>query len=112
MRYQSDLTAKEWERVKHHFEPRERRGSGHKHGKKEIVDGILYVARTGCQWRQLPNDCPPWKTVYDHFRNWNLRGVWERALDEITALQRKKRQGGDPQLRAHRLPERQDAVCQ
>jgi putative transposase len=112
MGYQSDLQAKEWDQVKHHFTPRERRGSGHKHSKKAIVDGILYVARTGCQWRQLPNDCPPWKTVYDHFRNWNLRGVWERALEEITALQRKKRQGGDAQLRTPRLPECQDAVCQ
>ena len=90
MRYQSDLQAREWEQVKHHFEPRDRRGSGHKQSKKDIVDGIVYVARTGCQWRQLPNDCPPWKTVYDHFRTWNLRGVWERAVAEITALQRKK----------------------
>ena len=56
MRYQSDLQAQEWEQVKHHFEPRERRGSGHKHSKKAIVDGILYVARTGCQWRRLTNE--------------------------------------------------------
>lgn len=110
MSYPSDLTAAHWEQIAHHFEPRDRRGSGHKHAKKQIVDGILYVVRTGCQWRQLPNDCPPWKTVYDHFRNWNLRGVWEHALSDITELLRKKRQGSDPQLRAHRLSEHQDAV--
>jgi len=91
MSYPSDLTAAQWEQIDHHFQPRTRRGSGHKHPKKQIVDGILYVVRTGCQWRQLPTDFPPWKTVYDHFRNWNLRGVWERALGEITELQRKKR---------------------
>ena len=91
MSYPSDLTAAYWEQIDHHFEPRDRRGCGHKHPKKQIVDGILYVVRTGCQWRQLPTDFPPWKTVYDHFRNWNLRGVWERALSEITELQRKKR---------------------
>jgi len=41
MRYQSDLTAQEWEQVKHHFAPRDRRGSGHKHHKKDLVDGIV-----------------------------------------------------------------------
>jgi putative transposase len=96
MSYPSDLEAAHWEQIAHHFEPRDRRGSSHKHPKKEIVEGILYVVRTGCQWRQLPNDCPPWKTVYDHFRNWNLRGVWERTLSEITALQRKKRAKRSP----------------
>ena len=55
MSYPSDLTAAHWEQIDHHFEPRDRRGSGHKHAKKQIVDGILYVVRTGCQWRQLPN---------------------------------------------------------
>src|SRR4051812_36580122 len=91
MSYPSDLTAAHWEQIDHHFQPRDRRGSGHKHPQKQIVDGILYVVRTGCHWRQLPTDFPPWQTVYDHFRTWNLRGVWERALSEITAVQRKKR---------------------
>jgi transposase len=76
MRYPSDLEAAHWEQMAHHFALRDRRGSGHKHTKKQLVDGILHVARTGCQWRQLPTDCPPWKTGYDHFRKWNLRGVW------------------------------------
>ena len=110
MSYPSDLTPAHWEQIAPHFAPRDRRGSGHKHTKKQIVDGILYVVRTGCQWRQLPTDCPPWKTVYDHFRTWNLRGVWEHALEEITALQRKKRPKRPPPLRAHRLAERQNAV--
>jgi putative transposase len=91
MSYPSDLTAAHWEQIDHHFQPRDRRGSGHKHPQKQSVDGILYVVRTGCQWRHLPTDFPPWKTVYAQFRHWNLRGVWERALSERTALQRKKR---------------------
>jgi putative transposase len=90
MSYPSDLTDRQWERINHHFAPRDPRGSSHKHPKKQIVDAILYVVRTGCQWRQLPHDLPPWKTVYDHFRNWNLRGVWETALEEINQRARKK----------------------
>ena len=104
MSYPSDLTAAHWAQIAHHFQPRDRRGRGHKHPKKQIVDGILYVVRTGCQWRQLPNDFPPWKTVYDHLRNWNLRGVWERALDEILRLQRKKTPKRPPPVMASSTP--------
>ena len=88
--YPSDLTQKEWAQIAPHFTLRDRRGSGCIHEKKVIVDAILYVVKTGCQWRALPNDFPPWKTVYDHFSKWNKRGVWEAALDELNQLHRKK----------------------
>jgi putative transposase len=91
MSYPSALEAAHWQQMAHHFEPRDRRGSGHKRSQEQIVKGILYVVRTGCQWRPLPKDCRPWKTVYEHFRTWKLRGVGERALRESTARQRKKR---------------------
>src|ERR1035437_3564842 len=39
---------------------------------------MLYVVKTGCQWRQLPSNFPPWKTVHEHFRAWRDSGVWER----------------------------------
>jgi transposase len=48
-----------------------------------IVDAILYVVRTGCAWRYLPADFPPWETVYGRFRQWNKRGVTERVLIEL-----------------------------
>ena len=89
--YPSDLSDQEWELIAHHFEPKDRRGSGHIHSKKRVVDAILYVVKGGIGWRMLPHDFPPWKTVYDHFRNWNQRGVWEAALDELNALHRKKK---------------------
>ena len=88
--YPSDLSEKEWELIQHHFEPKDPRGRGHKHSKKAIVDAILYLVRGGIQWRMLPKDFPPWKTVYDHFSRWNKRGVWAIALDEINQLHRKK----------------------
>jgi putative transposase len=50
---------------------------------REITNAILYVLKTGCQWRQLPNDLPPWKTVYDHFRRWQKRGVLAQIRDVL-----------------------------
>jgi len=89
--YPSDLSDEEWELICHHFAPKDRRGSRHKHPRKLMVDAILYVVKGGIPWRLMPNDFPCWKTVYDHFRNWNQRGVWEAALDELNQLHRKKK---------------------
>ena len=49
-----------------------------KHGLREILDGIFYVVRTGCQWRCLPHEYPPWQTVFWWFRRWRLDGTWDR----------------------------------
>jgi putative transposase len=53
------------------------------HERREIVNAILYVLRTGCQWRALPHDLPSWKTVYTYFRTWRLDGTWERIHDAL-----------------------------
>jgi transposase len=50
---------------------------------RSIIDAILYVVRSGCAWRYLPADFPPWQTVYAHFNRFNERGVTERILDEL-----------------------------
>ena len=88
--YPSDLTDKEWEIIKHHFEPKDQRGNSYIHEKKHIVDAILYVVKGGVQWRMMPSDFPPWQTVYDHFSEWNKKGVWEKALDELNKMHREK----------------------
>ncbi len=49
----------------------------------EVVNGIFYVLRSGCAWRLLPHDFPPWQTVYGYFRNWRLVGVWEQMNDAL-----------------------------
>jgi len=54
-----------------------------KHPFRDIVDAILYLDRSGCSWRQLPVDFPPWQTVYGWFKRWKQRGVTERILDEL-----------------------------
>ncbi len=90
MGYPSDLSESEWQLIEHHFQPATKRGSAAKHKKKQIVDAILYVLKGGIPWRMMPNDCPPWQTVYDHFSRWNKKGVWEAALDEVNRRHREK----------------------
>ena len=66
------------------------RGAKSIHSKQTIVNAILYVVETGCQWRLLPRDFPPWQTVYDHYRRWNQRGIWQEVLDFLNARTRVK----------------------
>lgn len=49
------------------------------HGRRISVNAILYLLRRGCAWHGLPNDVPPWETVYHAFRRWHLDGTWQRA---------------------------------
>jgi len=90
MGYPSDLDEAEWECIRHQFEPKDRRGRRRIHSLRSIVNTILYVLTSGCQWRMLPSDFPPWKTVYDQFSRWNKLGIWEAALDQVNAASRKK----------------------
>ena len=48
------------------------------HDQREILDAVFYVMRSGCPWRLLPHDYPPWKTVFHYFRAWRIDGTWER----------------------------------
>ena len=50
---------------------------------RAILDAVFYVLKSGCPWRLLPRDFPPWKTVYDWFRRWRIDGTWERLNDEL-----------------------------
>ena len=48
------------------------------HSPREILNAVFYVLKTGCQWRMLPREFPPWKTVFHYFRTWRIDGTWER----------------------------------
>jgi putative transposase len=65
------------------------------HGLRAILDAVFYVLKSGCPWRLLPKDFPPWKTVYDWFRRWRIDGTWERLNTELRELLR-VRLGRDP----------------
>jgi putative transposase len=99
--YPSDLTDGQWARLAPLVPAPSRRGRPRATDARRAVDGILYVLRTGCQWRYLPREYPPWQTVYWYFRRWQHDGTWERAND---ALRRRSR------VAAGRRPEPTAAV--
>jgi putative transposase len=88
--YPSDLNDNEWELIEHFFERPDPRGNKGYHSKRTIVNGIFYVIKGGIQWEMLPNDFPPYKTVYDHYNRLCKRGVWEKVLDFLNQKHREK----------------------
>src|SRR5919202_650150 len=76
--YPSDLSDPEYATLLPHLPPPAGRGRPWKHPLREVLDGIFYVVRTGCQWRALPHEYPPWQTVFWWFRRWRLDGTWEQ----------------------------------
>lgn len=87
--YPSDLTDAEWEILEPLIPAISEEAIHIKYTRREIVNGILYVLRSGCPWRLMPHDLPAWGTVYDYFRQWQKQGVWDQVLE---ALRRQKRQ--------------------
>ena len=53
-----------------------------------MVNGILYVLRSGCPWRMAPHDLPPWQTLYKYFRRWSVDGTWERVHEALRPMAR------------------------
>jgi putative transposase len=79
MPYPTDLSDEEWKKIKPHIPtPKTKRGRKREHSILIILNAIFYVLRSGCAWRMLPHDFPPWKTVYHYFRLWRRDGTWER----------------------------------
>jgi transposase len=82
--YPSDLTEAQWALIEPLVPAHSTRGKGTrggrplKYSRRRIVDAILYVDRTGCSWRQLPHDFPPWETVYFYFQRWAADGTTDR----------------------------------
>lgn len=93
--YPTDLKYTEWLLIKEFF-PAHKRGRPRKWEMWQIVNAIMYVTRTGCQWRMLPKDLPPWQTVYGYFRRWTQSGLWARINAALVKVVRTK-QGRNPQ---------------
>jgi len=80
--YPSDLTDEQWQIIKKLLPKPAKRGRK-PIDRREVMNGILYVDRTGCQWRALPHDFPKWKTVYNVFWHWRKDGVWQAVHDRL-----------------------------
>jgi putative transposase len=94
--YPTDLSDDEWRCIGPHLPGPTGQGRPRLHGLRAILDAVFYVLKSGCPWRLLPRDFPPWKTVYDWFRRWRIDGTWERLNTELRERLR-ARLGRSPQ---------------
>jgi len=76
--YSSDLTTSECDEIQPHIPQPKGGGRPAEYDRLEIVNAVRYLLRTGCSWRLLPHDFPPWGTVYHYFSTWRRDGTWER----------------------------------
>ncbi len=88
--YPSDLTDEQWSLIRPLVCPRRLTKVGHPVTveRRDLVDALFYLLRTGCQWRQLPRDLPPWGTVSSQFYRWRKAGVWEKVEAALHARAR------------------------
>jgi transposase len=77
LRYASDTTDQEWAVIESHLPPPAGRGRTRETNLRDAVDAIYYIAQSGCQWRMLPKDFPPYSTVQRYFYDWRNRGIWQ-----------------------------------
>lgn len=89
-RYPSDLSDAQWELIEPLLPDPNTGGRPEKHPRREVVNAILYVVRSGCPWRYLPTDLPPWQTVYWYFQQWEEAGVTDRLLAELRIRARRQ----------------------
>ena len=95
-RYPSDTSDEQWALIEPLLPPMRTGGRPEKHPRRAIVDAILYVVRTGCAWRQLPADFPPWQTVYWYFNQWEQARATEKILPVVRA-QLRVQEGRNPE---------------
>jgi putative transposase len=97
VRYPCGLTDSEWEHIREIFDPPGRTGRPPEYPRRQVLDACIYVLRSGCSWRMLPKDFPPWSLVYRTFRRWLARGLFEQMYDELRKLWRsRQRRNPDP----------------
>lgn len=87
--YPSDLSDGQWQKIRRLLPPKKKRGRKPL-DRRTVINAILYVVRTGCQWRALPKEFPKWKSVYNVFWRWRKAGVWKRVHDALREKVRKQ----------------------
>ena len=81
--YPSDVTDAQWSLIEPHIPPEKPGGRPRSVVMREVINGILYLNRTGCSWRMLPHDLPPWGTVHYYYRRLRREGVWSNIHDHL-----------------------------
>jgi len=88
--YPSDMTEEEWRVLEPLIPPAKAGGRPREVEMRGVINGIFYVLRSGCAWRMLPHDLPPWPTVYYYFWCWRRDGTWERLQDRLRTQVRER----------------------
>jgi putative transposase len=88
--YPTDLADRHWDCIKDLVPTAKPGGRPRTLDMRQVLNAILYVTVTGCQWRMLPKDYPKWQSVYTYFRNWRDDGTWQRIHDTLRAQVRQK----------------------
>jgi putative transposase len=83
--YPSDVTDSQWKAITELFSGMRNR----KWAKRELLNAVLYFVNTGCQWRQLPHDFPPYSTVHSFYRRARKSGLWDKILEHLVETSRK-----------------------
>src|SRR5712691_10342614 len=83
MAYPSDLTDEQWEVLEPLIPAIAPDAAYHVHKRREIVNAIFYVLRSGCAWRMLPHEFPAWGSVYDYLQQWRRAGIWDQVLETL-----------------------------
>lgn len=81
--YPSDLTDEQWSLIESDIPPERPGGRPRSVVMREVINGILYLNRTGCSWRMLPHDLPPWGTVHYYYRRFRRENVWPHIHDRL-----------------------------
>lgn len=90
--YPSDLTDEQWAILEPNIPLPSLEGRPPMVERREVVNAILYILRSGCPWRLLPYEFPAWQTVYYYFRRWQREGVWDRVL-KVLRMEVRQKQG-------------------
>lgn len=93
--YMSDLTDAQWGVLEPLIPPPVSGGRPRMINMREVINTILFISRSGCQWDMLPHDLLPKSSVYDYFAQWRDNGVWQRLVDALRS-QTRQREGRDP----------------
>ena len=95
--YPSDLNDVEWELLRPLISVPARLGRPPRHDRRLVLNAIFYVVRSGCAWRLLPHDLPPWRLCYYYFAKWRESGLWQEINDHLREAVREKSGKKSPQ---------------
>ena len=81
--YPSDLTDEQWKLIEPLLPPAKPGGRPRTTDLRQVINGILYLVRTGCSWRMLPHDFPPWPTVHDYYWKYRRDRIWNQIHETL-----------------------------